>query len=838
MRRTLTNLPAGNYSVEVVIIDQNNNTSCTTTVAANVPGTYEAPSPLNATAHTIYCPNGLGRIVVNPFTGGRSPWNYAIINGPLVRPAQSSPEFNNLPAGSYELQATDACGVIRTSTYTVAYDTAQLTFGAGIIYTKIGCNNLGVGLNQMGWENTSVLNRPVRVSWVNPNGDSLVLNTGFETTPVVMDTILGAQNTGGVYKAYVEDTCGRIYSTSSTFDPSYYLYGMGINEHCDSFMPFWNIGNHLDIDITWNIRKVSDNSVFTSVNDTRNFIYTSPEFPKRLAYGTDYYLEMVKHCPNGDVVLTGPNFNRAFQPLETAIRTGPGCMVPGTGSIVFGAPSSNKYPVTHKIIAGPERVGDSVTHTGPGGLKDIRNLALGTYVILTKDSCNATKLDPITVNIELVLQKNFTVIPRCDDNFDVNLDVRSNYFRPFSNGPLTRVATTNPSYTIHNISQTYHASESNPMAMNIWTGELINISPSSNRLILQIVSNNDGGPCIDYDTINLIPYALPEILSAEGYVCATGDALINLDIINGKAPYSYRIKPSSSQTWSTTQSTLDFGYLAPGAYDVEAFDACINSDIYGFEILPFEPVRLVGPRCGTVDEEVTLRPIFAIEGVTYEWKKGTQTLGTDNVFTIPNYTRADSGTYTLTQTLPGSCALISNYILLDCQTLTLTMTQFYGTTKGCQLEKNWITVKEEQLDFYTVEGSNDGLHFETIVTLPAANKPNHYQVTLSETANKFHLFRIKTNELDGSVAYSKVISLEQPCDAVNTATYPSPTTNDLFLKSTQLQKVKVVNSLGKIVNEIEMRQHTEHIDVSHLPKGVYIFQFELAPNAPIKIVIE
>jgi subtilisin-like proprotein convertase family protein len=98
--QVFSSLPNGNYSL--VITDAN---GCSTQVGANI-----AVPALNATASisgTILCTGGQTlTLTVNNPTGGFPPYTYALNNGP----AQSSPVFTNLGAGTYTVVMLDSNG--------------------------------------------------------------------------------------------------------------------------------------------------------------------------------------------------------------------------------------------------------------------------------------------------------------------------------------------------------------------------------------------------------------------------------------------------------------------------------------------------------------------------------------------------------------------------------------------------------------------------------------------------------------------------------------------------------------------------------------------------------
>jgi len=106
-----SNLPAGNYNI--VVKDANN---CSYPFLGN-PVTISQPTPVSATTTVVDAScagNGNGSITVNA-TGGTSPYNYSLNNGPFF-PNQT---FTALPAGTYTIIVADANGCQGLTTATI-----------------------------------------------------------------------------------------------------------------------------------------------------------------------------------------------------------------------------------------------------------------------------------------------------------------------------------------------------------------------------------------------------------------------------------------------------------------------------------------------------------------------------------------------------------------------------------------------------------------------------------------------------------------------------------------------------------------------------------------------
>jgi hypothetical protein len=110
--------------------------------------------------------------------------------------------------------------------------------------------------------------------------------------------------------------------------------------------------------------------------------------------------------------------------------------------------------------------------------------------------------------------------------------------------------------------------------------------------------------------------------------------------------------------------------------------------------------------------------------------------------------------------------------------LPLTLTSFTGTlVNDQQTYLQWETAGELNTKDFEIEWSSDGINFNTIATLPAANnsiqnKQYHYQHKLPVDGNNF--YRLKMNDRDGRVTYSSVVKIKVAVIRTKVAVFPNP----------------------------------------------------------------
>jgi len=87
-------------------------------------------------------------------------------------------------------------------------------------------------------------------------------------------------------------------------------------------------------------------------------------------------------------------------------------------------------------------------------------------------------------------------------------------------------------------------------------------------------------------------------------------------------------------------------------------------------------------------------------------------------------------------------------------------TQFRGTLVGKQAYLSWTTAEEQQLAFYEIEKSRDGILFYPMAQLMAKNTPTaSYNFTDPEPLNGKAFYRLRMIQLDGKFKFSQIIQL-------------------------------------------------------------------------------
>ena len=138
-----------------------------------------------------------------------------------------------------------------------------------------------------------------------------------------------------------------------------------------------------------------------------------------------------------------------------------------------------------------------------------------------------------------------------------------------------------------------------------------------------------------------------------------------------------------------------------------------------------------------------------------------------------------------------------------------------------KVQLNWQTATENGVKNFDIEKSVDGPKFEKIAEVEAHNTPSVYSA-FDDYFIESSYYRLKINDLDGKVSYSKTISLEKNATK-GLKDYPNPAKHILTVENAKGKTLDVINALGEVVLR-EINNETTIINIQSLPNGVYFLK--------------
>ncbi len=165
--------------------------------------------------------------------------------------------------------------------------------------------------------------------------------------------------------------------------------------------------------------------------------------------------------------------------------------------------------------------------------------------------------------------------------------------------------------------------------------------------------------------------------------------------------------------------------------------------------------------------------------------------------------------------------------------LPVTLVSFEAVKSENQALLSWATTMESNSAYFDIQKSNDARAWQTLGRVWAAvNSEQLRSYTFTDhhalhedSPGLVNLYRLKMVDIDGSFAYSRIVSLSFG-DARNAVLYPNPVSYKLFCNPADVPKIEsvaIVNSAGQIVSRSAENLKTG-IPVDRLTPGVYVGQ--------------
>ncbi len=149
----------------------------------------------------------------------------------------------------------------------------------------------------------------------------------------------------------------------------------------------------------------------------------------------------------------------------------------------------------------------------------------------------------------------------------------------------------------------------------------------------------------------------------------------------------------------------------------------------------------------------------------------------------------------------------------------------------------WKTATETNNDYFLVEKSTDGVHFETTGMVDGAGNSTEiksYSYLDKEPFNGLSYYRLKQVDFDGAFSYSEIIAVRITGTLGEIHIFPNPANEilqfDFEMDRTGKTTVQILDVLGNVVVEEHKEFHKgiihSDIQIKHLPEGVYYLKID------------
>lgn len=210
--------------------------------------------------------------------------------------------------------------------------------------------------------------------------------------------------------------------------------------------------------------------------------------------------------------------------------------------------------------------------------------------------------------------------------------------------------------------------------------------------------------------------------------------------------------------------------------------------------------------------------------------------GSGNASISDSYTLAGPGTIIVSGTANRADEIItysttfSGAACVNCATtLPIELIRFDAFAEGDYVVCSWETASELNNDYFTVERSADGEHFEAFGQMDGAGnsqQPLHYKLYDSSPLKTIiSYYRLAQTDFDGTTTYSEIraVVFDKPETPV---IYPNPNTGNFTITGSPalLETIRLTDASGRSI-AIPRHSGPKQLFITDLPAGMYLINY-------------
>lgn len=282
--------------------------------------------------------------------------------------------------------------------------------------------------------------------------------------------------------------------------------------------------------------------------------------------------------------------------------------------------------------------------------------------------------------------------------------------------------------------------------------------------------------------------------------------------------------------------TFAFGGCPPGVtripltFRIDASGQDVSQGVWvvgemtGFNNDGFRQMSLIG---GEGVYAVTIDVPADLLRVNFKYSLGNNFGGAENTVPAPCANPVNSDRF---YRFTGGVEETEVFLFNTCEVslaLPVELTGFTAYRTGKQVMVNWQTAVEDDVDYFLVERSADGINFNYLKTVAAAingQRPNTYEVRDDTPLSGVNYYRLTTVDLDGTTHLEGVrtVLVEEGITAAKL--YPNPVTDQLTVAFRGSGKVTILDGVGRILHTAVATDGHSWPGVANLPTGRYYLQ--------------
>lgn len=182
--------------------------------------------------------------------------------------------------------------------------------------------------------------------------------------------------------------------------------------------------------------------------------------------------------------------------------------------------------------------------------------------------------------------------------------------------------------------------------------------------------------------------------------------------------------------------------------------------------------------------------------------------------------------------------ITSSVIITCCNPLPVELLYFRSNCEGGTVTLEWSTSSELNNDYFTLERSADGLHFEPVLSVDGARtstETHSYSATTKEGFSGIYYYRLSQTDFNGTVSHFKLTAASCFPGTGSLYIYPNPSNENFTIEGAPAGSIVILtNPAGQYLGKFETQHFKTEIDGSRLAPGIYFVEVQVAGAAIIR----
>jgi hypothetical protein len=238
----------------------------------------------------------------------------------------------------------------------------------------------------------------------------------------------------------------------------------------------------------------------------------------------------------------------------------------------------------------------------------------------------------------------------------------------------------------------------------------------------------------------------------------------------------------------------------------------------------------------TLQSDIGFYYVATWESGTYPWRNSS----------FISYTGTNNGTYgpfsNWVVSTPSSCSSLQVDINSGNCSLPVKFISFNATPQDQMVSLNWTTTEEINSDYFSIERSSDGIHFEEIGKIRSVNiynEMNSYSFLDTDPKGELIYYRIKEVDKNNQLTYSiiKMINLAK----YDFYIYPNPAVHSITIQAEDpILGIDIINELGQVILSSNYNTGITNpfLELNDLIPGVYSVSVETEAGRYVKKIVK